>query len=488
MSKFVTLDEAAKQLGMTPEAVNELRQRGDLYGYRDGTSWKFKPEDIERIAQRGTDAPLEESQEIFMGDSQEISEAPMDLPIDPDEDDSTDDVVLLSEFELGESGPSASATVIGRPGQPLSSFDSDVKLAASADEDAGTSRTILGMPGAPAGPGESVVKLDTPRPPSAGESSTSVTMVGVPGQPLDPDDSVVRLQTGSAGTDSPSSTLIGRPGQQPGESVIKLSTFEDEFDVGVIPPPPVTGGSAVRLPEPPAPDPVVDSGITLGHEFSDDDFVLGGPGSDITISPGDSGISLVDPSDSGLSLDAPIELKSAAAEANFEVSESGEDLAASGEFDSDEVMELKTSDEFLLTPMAAEGEESSDDSGSQVIALESESPFEGSDSSMFASAEGSMATMLEEDVGGGIGGLGEASLGGGPAPAFASAAAGPVAAYAPEATYPAWVVVLLFFCILFMALCGMMMYDLVRNMWSWNGPYKVNSAIMDTILGLFGQK
>lgn len=96
--------------------------------------------------------------------------------------------------------------------------------------------------------------------------------------------------------------------------------------------------------------------------------------------------------------------------------------------------------------------------------------------------------MLEEDVGGGIGGLGEASLGGGPAPAFASAAAGPVAAYAPEATYPAWVVVLLFFCILFMALCGMMMYDLVRNMWSWNGPYKVNSAIMDTILGLFGQK
>ncbi len=38
------------------------------------------------------------------------------------------------------------------------------------------------------------------------------------------------------------------------------------------------------------PDPVIDSGISLGDEHSDDDFVLGGPGSDITISPGDRGI------------------------------------------------------------------------------------------------------------------------------------------------------------------------------------------------------
>ena len=49
---------------------------------------------------------------------------------------------------------------------------------------------------------------------------------------------------------------------------------------------------------------MLDSGIVLADENSDDEFVLGGPGSDITISPGDSGISLVDPSDSGLSLDA----------------------------------------------------------------------------------------------------------------------------------------------------------------------------------------
>ena len=174
----------------------------------------------------------------------------------------------------------------------------------------------------------------------------------------------------------------------PDESEIKLSAFEDsDFDLGTLKPsaaggsriiePPPVGGSTVFAGEAPPIDPVVDSGITLADEHSDDDFVLGGPGSDITISPGDSGISLVDPADSGLSLDAPIELRSASADPSFEVSESGEDLGGATEFDSDEVMELKTSDEFLLTPMAPEGEESSEDSGSQVIAIDSESPLRG---------------------------------------------------------------------------------------------------------------
>ncbi len=49
-----------------------------------------------------------------------------------------------------------------------------------------------------------------------------------------------------------------------------------------------------------------------------------------------------------------------------------------------------------------------------------------------------------------------------------------------------WVVLLLGMCLLFLALCGMMMYDLMRNMWSWNAPYSVNSTIMDAIMGLFG--
>jgi hypothetical protein len=37
-----------------------------------------------------------------------------------------------------------------------------------------------------------------------------------------------------------------------------------------------------------------------------------------------------------------------------------------------------------------------------------------------------------------------------------------------------------------MALCGMMIADLMRNMWSWNETYSVNSALMDGILGALG--
>jgi excisionase family DNA binding protein len=492
--KFVTLAEAAEQLGMSPDAVNELRQQGHLYGYRDGTSWKFKPEDVDRVAENRLSGAADLSGEVFLGDSHEISEVPMDLPIDPDDaDDSGDDVVLLSEFELGSSGPSASATVIGQPGLPLSSFDSDVKLVSSDDASASASKTMIGLPGTPLSPGESAVKLET-----AGfdDASTSRTIIGTPGLPLGPEDSTIRVQSESASPDSPSSTVIGKPGQPvaSGESEIKLSAFEDsDFDLGTIKPPvagssriiepPPVGGSTVFAGEALPADPVVDSGITLANEYSDDDFVLGGPGSDITLSPGDSGISLVDPADSGLSLDAPIELRSAGADPTFEVAESGEDLGGATEFDSDDVMDLKTSDEFLLTPMAPEGEESSEDSGSQVIAVDSESPFEATDSSMFASAEGGMSTMLEEDVGAG-GALSEGGLGG-PAPAFA-AATGPAPVMTAETPYPIWVVLLLGMCLLFMSLCGMMMYDLVRNMWSWSGPLPVNSTIMDAIMNLFG--
>jgi len=55
----------------------------------------------------------------------------------------------------------------------------------------------------------------------------------------------------------------------------------------------------------------------------------------------------------------------------------------------------------------------------------------------------------------------------------------------PEAPYTVWNVVSLVFCAIFLMLAGMMMYDLVRNMWSWDQPVAVNSSLMDWILGLF---
>jgi hypothetical protein len=36
-----------------------------------------------------------------------------------------------------------------------------------------------------------------------------------------------------------------------------------------------------------------------------------------------------------------------------------------------------------------------------------------------------------------------------------------------------------------LVLGGMMAYDLMRNMWSWDGPLNMNSSLMDTVLGWF---
>ena len=51
MAKLIQLEEAAKLLGMSTEALTEIRSRNEIFGYRDGASWKFKYDEIERIAQ-----------------------------------------------------------------------------------------------------------------------------------------------------------------------------------------------------------------------------------------------------------------------------------------------------------------------------------------------------------------------------------------------------------------------------------------------------
>ena len=56
--KYYNAAEAAKVLGVSPADINEMVLRRELYGYKDGADWKFKPEDIERVAaERGRQRP-----------------------------------------------------------------------------------------------------------------------------------------------------------------------------------------------------------------------------------------------------------------------------------------------------------------------------------------------------------------------------------------------------------------------------------------------
>jgi excisionase family DNA binding protein len=49
--KFLTLEEAARQLGVTVEQVNQFVDRKKLFPMRDGTTIKFKVDDVERLIQ-----------------------------------------------------------------------------------------------------------------------------------------------------------------------------------------------------------------------------------------------------------------------------------------------------------------------------------------------------------------------------------------------------------------------------------------------------
>jgi excisionase family DNA binding protein len=54
--KFLLIEEAARQLGVSVDEVHRLVERKKLYPLRDGTALKFKIEEIERLSAEGADA------------------------------------------------------------------------------------------------------------------------------------------------------------------------------------------------------------------------------------------------------------------------------------------------------------------------------------------------------------------------------------------------------------------------------------------------
>jgi len=392
--KYIELVEAAKLLGISEKRLNDMRSSAEISGYRDGSSWKFKEEDIEKLRGR---LKTEAGDDLSLSDDLAGSDlGGSDLDID--------DSILLSEQELGAAGETTGSTIIGQGEGEQPAGGSDLELTAAGGSD---------------------VRL-------AGDSDVLGGDLG--GSDLSLADSDLSL----AGDDDELS-LEG--------SDLSLA---DESGAG-------------------------DSSLDLAAD--DDDLVLGDSGdSDITISAGDSGISLADPTDSGISLEEPVELGGS----NVESLELGEDDIISLEEDSadlDAATQLKADDDFMLTPM--EEVEDASDSGSQVIALDSEEEdFDDAAATMLGGEIPAMSAMLEEDLGGMPGAAGLAS-------AISPITMQAAVAEKPEYPYSIWNVISLFSCIIVLAFAGMMMFDLIRNMWSWGGAYPLNSSMMDAVLNWF---
>jgi Helix-turn-helix domain len=503
--KLLDQNEVARMLGITPDEVASLRDRKKLFPYRDGDQWKFKQDDVEhyreelqaeREASGGAEATTDWKAPDDLGD--------LELQLNDDLDS-----ILLSEVEMGNSSTEGASTIIGKPGDaagPESDLlpaadpkkvdpkkggkptggdislagDSGITLASEVGDKGGSTITLSG--GQPASGGSSGFSLtgdsaltmggDIPTKPGSTNKGSGFGLAADSGMSLMSDSDLslassdVKLvpggsDAGKSGSDS--SKKSGSSDKLFGSDALQLS--DDELSLVDAPAPGKSKlGDAKRS---------GGSSIKLGDEELE--VVLGGSGSDITQSPTDSGIQLISPSDSGLSLDQPIQMGSSARRLlDVEPSlESVEDIGI------EPISDQKSDDDFLLTTGDEVGlQEESSDSGSQVIALDTDDELS---SGMFGSAA-TASGLLEEDTAS-VATAGEApvSLMGTPSLTTAPGMYATTPAAAAEAPYSGANIAILAVCVVLLMFCGMLTYDLMRNMWSWDGAYPVNSSIMDSI-------
>ncbi len=460
MANFLSPEEAAKRLGITTDELTQLRERREIFGVRDGAGWKYREDEIQRYLEEHAAEAAEADAGEGGGSALQLGE-----PAPAEESDS----VLLSEEALGQSSLSSSpSTVIGAQGAEATNPESDLQLeeepsvlnepggsdvALVPSSEGGSDVALVPTPN-PAGEASDLALADlddlgqTPGPvqetPQAESEQSEPPSAAAQDDDLPPllleddQESPAAQSESPQGADSldvsidmPAGAVASKDSQQ-GDSALEFGASDlvlGESVAGASDP--LLGGSAgVVTPQPGG----------GAEDFDEDDLVLGESSESPPATPGlsDSGISLGTADDSGLSLEEPLDLDA-------------EELIPSDS--SGEVEDLPSEDEFNLTP-ALELDEQDTESGSQVIALDDE-PFDTESQ-----------TVLSQQP-------------------EAAVAPVPMPVAAPEAPFSGWTVTGLAFLTIFMAITGMMMFDLVMHMWSWDGPYTYNSSLMDLVLGLF---
>jgi len=474
MSQFLELNEAAERLGVAPNKLVEMRSNGQIRGFRDGASWKFREDEIDRAKQE-----LNET-----GGSEELSD---------------DESILVSEEELGHSGETTSSTVIGKITEE-SSADSDLTLAKNAaDSDIeltpSDEESDLLLAGG-SGVDSELLLVEPAEGESAGGSDvTLVPGVGSSDMSLVPDPGSDKgMDLGSPGGESDLDDLVADDSELSLESPDSDGTGNLDLSAD-------TGLGSGDL------DMSLDSELALSD---DDDMVLSGSGSSsgLSLSAGDSGINLSSPTDSGLSLevDSGIQLDSPT-DSGLSLDEEPLDLGGSSisslelpedeeivdldDMDAEAPTAVKKDEEFLLSPSDEMFIDESD-SGSQVIAIEDSAAFDQDAATLVPGGSVGQALLSETDA------FNQQldALGGGGAPAMptgaptpASAAAQTFAAEPPEAPYTVFQILGLLAIIMVLSLSGIVMTDMVKNMWAWDeGGHDVATGISDGLTSAIGLK
>jgi len=538
-TNYLPLDEAAQRLGISHEKLVEMRSRGAIRGFRDGASWKFPADEIERIAADMVSGDLDPGLSDLISE-QEVGSLVNQGPVlggnaanDPD-----------SDVGLGDESPAGGNTDMAGIGSDVQtvSNQSDDLLTSSSAAVMGVSDDLLAGGSAedlmPVDDGDDLFMSDSGEltlssPEDSGrleladeikEGSTNPTLGSdlADEKPSSKINSDLALESDPMEGHSSSLEMLGEDlelsaGESGSISGLGSSTGQDvlsELDLLA------SGGSGgtgdlIRGDSDPAVlgGSDIASGVNLagsGLDFDDalndddelviadddDDLVLGGAGSDISIA-GDSGINLMSPSDSGLSLESePLDL----AGSSISALDLGADLEGSGgpgssgprsgSGGSGSLVDFQADEDFQLSPSGIDIEVE-EDSGSQVIEVE--------DSGTFGSGIDLVSGAIP-----GAGGMGDDPFGAevvadevivdemmdaeeiGVDETAAPAGATVVTRPAYETPYSLLSVISLVGILLVMSLGGMLMTDLMRNLWSYNEVATPVSSMTDALIEMFG--
>ena len=426
-AQFITLEEAAKKLGINTDELVEMRSRGDIFGYRDGGSWKFKPEEIERVASEMMGGALDE--------------------------DPAGSSILVSEQDLGSTGSKHGSTIGSDINIAGDAADPDSDVALVADPGSGSDvRLVAGK------------NSDEPRLSLDDDDDDELSLAG------DDDDLLAGASGASSdikfGTSPDSAINIGS-GTGAGSDVPLNGS--DAFDLGL-------DGSGILSGLSGKGSEIIkgDSDPSLDLDLSDDndDLVLSG-GSDLALG-NDSGINLMSPADSGISLeDEPLDL-AASGISGLDLASEGSDAASAVGSGLGSAVNFQQDEEFQLS--ASGSIEADEDSGSQVIELEDSSEF-GDAAVALPAADGFDAFGSADGDGLDMGG----ALGAAPAGAAVSMGV-------PEVPISTFQVMSLLGILLLMCMSGILVTDVVRNMWAWTDSSDLTSGFTEMLLSAVGAK
>jgi len=431
--KYLSLEEAAARLSVSKDQLIRMRESGEIRGFADRGTWKFRVEDVDELARtRQADSSPEVQ---LLSDS-----GPMVVGDEPSGVGSST-ILAESDADLGEQ-----PTVIRKSAEVKKGSDSDVKL---VGEDSDSDIT-LATPKMGTG-SDSDVRLLGP------DSDSDITLAPA-AEGSDSDVKLIDSGTEEEGSSDSDVALIGGS-----DSSVALDLSPDDSDQASVLSDDVglSMESSLTL--------AADSGISLEADEG------------ITLEGTESGISLEGIADSGISLEDSDEIKStmpmmdavpdAEEETKFEIpsmsDDSAFDLHMPGGDSSDDtgVLELEDSGETTL-----------DDA---VFDLDEETPSGEQDELEVASEILGEDDELEElDVFDADEGLFEES---GASQEFAAPLAGRAVAIETEWSTP--LVAGLGFSTVVMMVALLVSFDLVRSMWQWSSPNPVSSMLLNLFSG-----